>query len=60
MKEEFRLLNKMNNIFYSVVGQHGKEDVETILSRRQNEILRAGYSLWAAKIDKNLLNKFGI
>lgn len=49
--------NKMNNIFYSVVGAHGRENVDTILSRKQEEVSNAGYSLWAAKIDKKSIEQ---
>ncbi|KRM52284.1 hypothetical protein FC64_GL000709 [Ligilactobacillus araffinosus DSM 20653] len=57
MKGDFRLLDKINNIFYSVIGQHDKEDVKTILSRKLDEIEKAGYSLWAAKIDKKSIEQ---
>lgn len=41
-----------NYLFYSIIGPHGKESVETIITRKQIEIKKTGFSLWAAKIDK--------
>lgn len=43
-------LNK--HIFFSLVGAHGKEQVDQIIERKNEEIKRAGYSLWSARIDK--------
>ena len=41
-----------DNIFYSVVGKHGGETVEEIISRKQKEVELCGYSLWSAHIDQ--------
>lgn len=44
--------NRKKHIFYSVVGMHGKEQVDQIINRKNFEVRNAGYSLWSAKIDK--------
>ena len=43
----------MKYVFYSVIGKHGKKDIEKILQDKQKEIENcpANFSLWAAKID---------
>ena len=44
-------------LFYSVIGPHGGETVEQILSRKEKEIKDTGYSLWAAKINKESIRR---
>lgn len=46
-----------NYLFYSIIGPHAGESVESILTRKQKEIdKKRGIGLWAAKIDKNSKN----
>lgn len=44
-------MDKMEHIFYSIIGKHENEDVETIINRKKQEVINAGYSLWAARIE---------
>lgn len=45
------LSENLKYIFYSVIGRHAGESVEDILSRKQEEVIIAGLSLWSAAID---------
>lgn len=47
----------MDNIFYSIIGKHGGETVDEIISRKQSEIDTCGFSLWSAKIDKKSIEQ---
>ncbi len=42
----------MKYIFYSIIGKHGGETVQDILSRKNDEIKNCGWGLWSAKIEK--------
>jgi len=42
----------MKYLFYSIIGKHGGESVQEILSRKNDEIVKCGWGLWSAKIDK--------
>lgn len=43
---------EIKHVFYSVIGRHAGESVDEIIQRKEEEIERAGFSLWSAKIDK--------
>lgn len=45
------------HVFYSVIGQHAGEKVEEIIGRKQNEVKKCSYSLWAVKIDKKSIEQ---
>lgn len=47
----------MDYLFYSVIGKHAGESVDKIIDRKVKEIQTCGFSLWAAKIDKQSKNQ---
>ena len=46
------MIQRYKHIFYSVIGKHAEESIESILSRKREEINACGYTLWSARIDK--------
>lgn len=50
-------IRKTQDLFYSVIGNHGGESVSQIIARKSKEVQDAGFSLWSAKIDSRSIEK---
>lgn len=47
----------IEHAFYSIIGKHAHESVEDIISRKNDEIQTAGFSLWSVQIDKKSIEQ---
>lgn len=48
---------RIDHVFYSIVGAHGNEKHQEIIARKKKEISKAGFSLWAARIDQKSIEQ---